>query len=171
MREQEIDPEIDPETSPGALRAAPVSAARSWATLAVIAAGGAAGSLARYGLSVAFPHPAGSFDWATLGINVSGCALIGVLMVAITEVWPAHHLARPFLVVGVLGGFTTFSTYIVDIQRSLDAGAAASALAYLAGTLAAALAAVAAGITVMRWLARTRLLARWVRPAPEAGGT
>jgi fluoride exporter len=141
-----------------------------WRTLAVIAVGGAAGALARYRLSTAFPHPPGAFDWATLGVNVSGCALIGALMVAITEIWPAHRLVRPFLVVGVLGGFTTFSTYIVDIQRSLDAGAAASALAYLAVTLAAALAAVWAGITGMR------VLARRVRPpgpspsAPSPGG-
>jgi hypothetical protein len=133
VREQEIDPEISPES----LGAAPGGGAGSWATLAVIALGGAAGSLARYGLSVAFPHPAGLFDWATLGINVSGCALIGLLMVAVTEIRPVHYLARPFLV---------------------------------AGTLAAALAAVAAGITAMRWLARTRLLARWIRPDPVAGG-
>jgi fluoride exporter len=130
----------------------------------VIAIGGAAGALGRYGLAVAFPHPAGSFDWATLGINVSGCALIGALMVAITEVWPGHPLARPFLAVGVLGGFTTFSTYIVDIQRSLDAGAAASALAYLALTLAAALAAVWAGIAGMRAVAHR------VRPVERASG-
>ncbi|MEP7022238.1 MAG: CrcB family protein [Actinomycetota bacterium] len=133
-----------------------------WLTLAVIAAGGAAGALARYGLSAAFPHPAGAFDWATLGINVSGCALIGALMVAITEVWQAHQLVRPFLVVGMLGGFTTFSTYIVDIERSLDAGAAASALAYLALTLMAALIAVCAGIAGMR------LIAGRLRPAGPA---
>jgi fluoride exporter len=143
-----IDPELGPPARPG------VTPDAGWRTLGVIAVGGAAGALARYGLSAAFPHPAGAFDWATLGINVSGCALIGALMVAITEVWPAHPLVRPFLAVGVLGGFTTFSTYIVDIQRSLDAGAAVSALAYLAVTLAAALAAVWAGITVMRMLAR-----------------
>jgi fluoride exporter len=136
-----------------------------WGTLAVIAVGGAAGALARYGLSTAFPHPPGAFDWATLGINVSGCALIGALMVAITEVWTAHRLVRPFLAVGVLGGFTTFSTYIVDIQRSLDVGAPASALAYLVATLAAALAAIWTGITGMRVVARR---VRPPAPAPPA---
>jgi CrcB protein len=153
---------IDPELGPPDQRPPPGAGGR---TLAVIAVGGAAGALARYGLSAAFPHPAGAFDWATLGINVSGCALIGALMVAITEVWPAHPLVRPFLAVGVLGGFTTFSTYIVDIQRSLDAGAAASALAYLAVTLAAALAAAWAGITGMRALGR-----RARPPGPSRSG-
>ncbi len=52
---------------------------------------------------------------------------------------------------GLLGGYTTFSTYIVDIQHLLAAGAARTALAYLAGTLFAALAAVYAGITIARW--------------------
>ena len=62
-------------------------------------------------------------------------------MAILSGVRYAHSLIRPFAVMGVLGGFTTFSTDIVDIQRSLDAGAPASALAYLVGTLAAALAA------------------------------
>jgi CrcB protein len=87
---------------------------------------------------------------ATFVTNVTGCLLIGVLMVLMTEVWAAHRLIRPFLGVGVLGGFTTFSTYIVEAQHALDAGAARLALVYLAGTLAAALVAVYAGITVTR---------------------
>lgn len=64
-------------------------------------------------------------------------------MVTVTEGRrPAHRLVRPFLGTGVLGGFTTFSTYTQDTERLLSAGRAAPALVYLAGTLAAALAAV-----------------------------
>src|SRR5437763_10088263 len=81
----------------------------------VIAAGGALGALARYGVSLALPTQPGHFPWGTFAINVVGCALIGVLMVLIMEVWSAHRLLRPFLGVGVLGGFTTFSTYAVDL--------------------------------------------------------
>ena len=88
--------------------------------------------------------------WATLVTNVSGCLLIGVLMVLISEVWSAHRLLRPFLGVGVLGGYTTFSTYAVDIQQMVAAGAARTALVYLVATLAAALAAVYLGIIVTR---------------------
>lgn len=112
------------------------------------------GALARQGLWAAFPHQAGAFDWTTLGIDVGGSALIGVLMTAITEVRHAHRLTGPFLGVGVLGGFTTFSTYIVGIQRSITSGAPETGLAYLAVTLAGALLAVYAGVTVTRLLSR-----------------
>jgi CrcB protein len=121
-----------------------------WAVLSVISAGGILGAWARHGLALAWPHRPGQFPWATLVTNVSGCLLIGVLMVLITDVWSAHRLLRPFLGVGILGGYTTFSTYAADIQQMVAAGAARAALAYLAGTLAAALAAVYAGIVVTR---------------------
>jgi CrcB protein len=123
-----------------------------WLVLAVIAAGGVIGSLARYGLLYAFPHPPGRFAWAAFAINVSGCLIIGMLMVIITEARPAHRLARPFLATGVLGGYTSFSTYVVDTQRALLAGAPEVALLYAAGTVAAAVAAAWAGIRVTRAL-------------------
>ena len=128
------------------------------AVLGAIAAGSVLGALGRYGLAVAWPHRPGRFPWATFVTNVSGCLLIGVLMVLITEVWAAHRLLRPFLGVGVLGGYTTFSTYTVDVQQLVAAGAPATGLLYLAGTLIAALLAVYAG------LALTRLVARRGRP-------
>jgi fluoride exporter len=120
------------------------------ATLGVIALGGGIGAVARYGLSRALPTLPGRFPWGTFTINVLGCLLIGVLMVLITEVWSAHRLVRPFLGVGVLGGFTTFSTYAVEIQHLLRPGSVWLALVYLAGTLIGAMLAVIAGV----WLAR-----------------
>jgi CrcB protein len=120
------------------------------AVLAVIAAGGALGALGRYGLATAWPHTPGQIPWATFVTNVSGCFLIGILMVVITEVWSAHRLIRPFLGVGVLGGFTTFSTYAGEIQQLVAAGAARTGLLYLAGTAVAALAAVYTGIMLTR---------------------
>jgi CrcB protein len=129
-----------------------------WETLAAIAAGGVLGALSRYELSHAFPYDPGEFPWVVFWVNVTGCLLIGVLMVLITETWRAHRLVRPFLGVGVLGGFTTFSTYAVDIQRTVDHGAPRVALAYLASTLVAALAAVLAGTRLTR--AATRAAAR-----------
>jgi fluoride exporter len=125
-----------------------------WALLAVVSAGGIVGACARHALDLAWPHPPGGFPWATFVINVSGCVLIGVLMVLIIEVWSAHRLLRPFLGVGVLGGYTTFSTYTVDVQRLLAAGAARTAMLYLAGTVLAALAAVYAGVTLTRRVTR-----------------
>ena len=127
-----------------------------WTTLAAISAGGVCGALARYAISANVPHRPGEFDWATFGVNVSGCLLIGVLMVLITEVRQAHRLVRPFLGVGVLGGFTTFSSAIVEVQRGVEAGAARTALLYLFGTLLCALAAVYAGVRLTRLLTRPR---------------
>jgi CrcB protein len=124
------------------------------ATLAVIAAGGVLGALARYGLTSAFPHPQGGFPWATFAVNVAGCALIGVLMVLITEIWQAHRLVRPFLGVGVLGGFTTFSAYVADIAALATAGAERTALVYLLATVAGAVTAVHLAAAATRVLSR-----------------
>lgn len=119
---------------------------RTWRTqapiVAVVALGGAVGATARYAASLWWPAQPGGFPWATFWINVVGCAMIGVLMVIITEVRPAHRLVRPFVGTGVLGGFTTFSTYAVDIQHLVDGGHPGTGLAYLAATLIAALTAV-----------------------------
>jgi fluoride exporter len=156
----DVDPDLDPAATSDhgpPVVGGPFATARqspagvAWPVLVVISAGGVAGALARYGLAEAFPHAAQGFAWATFGINVSGCLLIGGLMVLVSDVWPTRRLLRPFLGTGVLGGYTTFSTYIVDIQQLLAAGAARTALAYLAGTLLTALAAVYAGITFTRW--------------------
>ncbi len=124
--------------------------------LGAVSFGGALGALARYGLAVGWPHRPGRFPWATFVTNVSGCLLIGVLMVLVVEVWSAHRLLRPFLGVGVLGGYTTFSTYAVDVQQLVAAGAARTGLLYLAGTLVAALLAVYTGIAVTRLAVRLR---------------
>ncbi|WP_329615277.1 fluoride efflux transporter CrcB [Streptomyces brevispora] len=124
------------------------------AVVAVIAVGGAAGASARYAASLLWPTATDGFPWTTLLVNVIGCAVIGVFMVVISEVWAAHRLVRPFFGTGVLGGFTTFSTYAVDIERLIDGGRARSGLAYLGLTLLAALAAVWSAV----WLTR-RVLA------------
>ncbi|GAA3365488.1 MULTISPECIES: fluoride efflux transporter CrcB [Saccharopolyspora] len=121
------------------------------AVLLVIALGGGLGALARYGISLLLPTEPGRFPWATFGINVLGCLLIGVLMVLITEVWTAHPLVRPFFGVGVLGGFTTFSTYAVEFSALLAPGTVLIAAAYLAGTLLCALLAVLLGVALTRW--------------------
>ncbi|PWI13111.1 chromosome condensation protein CrcB [Streptomyces sp. Act143] len=87
---------------------------------------------------------------ATLRVNTVGCAVIGVFMVVITDVWAAHRLVRPLFGTGVLGGFTTFSTYAVDIPKLVDAGRPRTGLAHLTATLLAALAAVWLAVAVTR---------------------
>lgn len=113
-----------------------------WPIIAAVSVGGGVGASARYGASLLWPTVPGTFPWTTFCVNLIGCAVIGVFMVIITDVWAAHRLVRPFFGTGVLGGFTTFSTYAVDIQRLVDKGHAATGLAYLAATMLAALAAV-----------------------------
>lgn len=123
--------------------------------VAAVALGGGIGASARYGASLLWPTTAGAFPWTILIVNTIGCAIIGVFMVVITDVWAAHRLVRPFFGTGVLGGFTTFSTYAVDIQHLVEDGEARTGLAYLALTLLAALASVwtAANLTrrVIEW--------------------
>ncbi len=113
--------------------------------------GGALGALGRHGLDLALPVHAGGFPLATFLINVSGCLLIGALIVLLTELTAAHRLLRPFLATGILGGYTTFSTYAVQTEQLLAGGHVGTALEYLFGTLVAALAATWAGV----WLARS----------------
>ena len=141
-----IDPDVDLRVP--AHRRELIGAHR--AVLAVIALGGGIGAVARYGLGRLWPTPPGAFPWATFTVNTVGCLLIGVLMVLISEVWSAHRLIRPFLGVGVLGGFTTFSTYAAETRALLQPGTVAIAFGYLAGTLLAAMLAVVAGV----WLTR-----------------
>jgi len=125
-----------------------------WDVLAVIAAGGAVGSLGRWGLTLLLPHPAGAFPWATFVANATGCLALGVLMVFVVEVWRPSRYARPFLGVGVLGGFTTFSTFMLDARALLVAGRTAAAGAYVAGSLVAGLVAVVVGIRATRLAVR-----------------
>jgi fluoride exporter len=128
---------------------------RPWDVIGVVALGGAIGALARYGMGVTLPARVDSFPWETLLVNTVGCALIGVLMVLATEVWPARRLLRPFAGAGLLGGFTTFSAYALEIERLVAVGETGTALLYLAVTPVAAVAAV--------WLtaALTRGALRW----------
>ncbi|MFE2979438.1 fluoride efflux transporter FluC [Streptomyces sp. NPDC059258] len=124
--------------------------------LAAVAAGGALGALARYGALVLWPG-GGGFPWTVFVVNVSGCALIGALMVLTVERGRiTHPLVRPFLGVGVLGGFTTFSTYAAGVSDLLVRQEVLTAMAYAAVTAAAALGAVwAAAVATRAWLDRS----------------
>lgn len=120
--------------------------------LAVIAVGGGLGAEARFGIAQMLPAVPGHFPWATFVTNVLGCLGIGVLMVLISERWSVHRLLRPFLGVGVLGGFTTFSTYAVEVRDLLRPGSAAIAFGYLMGTVVCALPMVIVGMALTRWV-------------------
>jgi fluoride exporter len=113
--------------------------------VAAVALGGAVGALARWAVGLGIHAPLGTFL-----INVAGCLAIGALLEVVTT-RPSHPLLRPFLATGVLGGFTTFSTYAVDAQHLLLGGEVARGLLYVVGTLLAALAATWLGMRAVRW--------------------
>ncbi|MCQ8189832.1 fluoride efflux transporter CrcB [Streptomyces rugosispiralis] len=148
-RSDVVDEPIDPDTGP-----APPARHSPWQgqgpVVGVVAVGGALGATARYGASLLWPTPTGAFPWTTLLVNALGCAIIGVFLVLITDMWTAHRLVRPFFGTGVLGGFTTFSTYAVDFTRLVQDGRIAIAFGYLLGTLMVAMAAVWAAVIATR---------------------
>jgi fluoride exporter len=126
---------------------------RPWDILAAIAAGGAIGGLLRRAVNLAVPATAGDFPWPTFLENVSGTLLLAMLLVYVTEVRPPSRYLRPFLGVGVLGSFTTFSALTNETRALLLGGRAGLAFGYVAVTLAAGLAAAWTGMRLARRLA------------------
>jgi fluoride exporter len=148
---QSLPDEVGGHVSAGA----PPAVARSrphvhWDVVAVIAVGGALGSLARWGVGALIPWDGQGFPWATFVENVSGALALGVLMVLLLDVWPPRRYVRPFVGVGLLGGYTTFSTYMLEARDLLASDQVPLALAYLGGSLVAGLLAVWTGIALAR---------------------
>lgn len=110
--------------------------------LALVALGGALGSMLRFGIGELAPTAPGTFPWATFWINLSGAFGLGLLHAYV----PVHprmpRRLRAVLGVGLLGGFTTFSTYAEETRALLASGHDRVALAYLLGTLGGAVVAV-----------------------------
>ena len=150
-----VDPDVDLHDS--AQRAA---RALDPAVLGAISVGGILGSEARYAVGLAAPHAAGAWPTATIVINVSGSLLIGALMALLAELSTPHRLIRPLLGVGVLGGWTTFSTAMVDVQQLVRAGRPLVAGLALVGTPVAALLAAALGAWAVRGAAAVRRRSR-----------
>lgn len=121
-------------------------------TLLTVAAGGAIGSSLRYLVNVSAMRLFGpAFPWATLTVNVIGSFLMGALVV-----WFANRdLMRlaPFLMTGVLGGFTTFSAFSLDTVTLWQRGEATTAMLYVAASIILSLAALLAGMATVRGLA------------------
>lgn len=161
FHDEAIDPDVDLH-DPGQRSEA---VAHPW-TIPAIALGGALGALARHGAELMWPVGTGDFPWVTFAINVVGCLAIGILMVVVHETAAGHPLLRPFVGVGVFGGFTTFSTYAVQTRALMAEQRAGTALLYLFGTLSAALIAVWIGLTIARLVAHRH----WHRPVERRVG-
>ena len=108
-------------------------------TLPLVALGGALGASLRHFATLLWPAP-----WGVMAVNVAGSFLIGVLAIRLSPT------AAPFLLAGVLGGFTTFSAFSLDALRLIEGGRPAAAALYVAGSIGLSLLACAAGL----WLGR-----------------
>lgn len=122
-------------------------------TLAAVAVGGAVGSLLRWGLELAVPSTQG-WPWPTLLVNVLGSAALAWLVV-VDDRRPHPSWVRPGVGTGLLGGFTTFSTYAVQVAV-LGRVEPASALAYLVATVLLCVAAAVTSGELARRAVRSR---------------
>lgn len=121
--------------------------------LIFVALGGALGASCRYGVGVAATHlGSGQFPWGTFTVNVAGSVLLGVLAAAMTFTWSPSPELRAFLVVGLLGGFTTFSAFSLDVALLIERDRLALAAVYMFGAVAISIAGLFAGLKLTRML-------------------
>jgi fluoride exporter len=133
------------------------------ALILLVAAGGTAGTLARYALSTAIPIQ-GGWPVSTLVENLVGSFLLGLLLEALVRAGdetPRRRLVRLGAGTGVLGGFTTFSTFALEVEHLLAIGAPGTALGYFAASLIGGFLACLAGVTLAAGHHRRR-----TRPVP-----
>lgn len=120
----------------------------------MVAVGGGAGSVARYLVATMFNRPAvegsSGFPWGTLGVNVLGSLLIGVVMGLMATRWAARDELRLALAVGVLGGFTTLSSFSWETLVMLQAQQFARAAAYVGATIVLGIGAAWVGWMVVK---------------------
>lgn len=124
-----------------------------------VAVGGVVGAEIRYLLGVAFPAAPDAWPWTTFWINISGCLLIGVLYTVLAGAARPNPLLRPLLGVGVLGGYTTFSTWSVETVQLAEHGRYGLALGYALASPVVAVAACAVAVVLTRRIGGTR----WTR--------
>lgn len=133
-----------------------------WLVYLAVLAGGMLGGTTRYLIGLAIPAHPGEIPWAILGINLVGALVMGLLLHGWVRRGHVSHPWRPFLATGILGSFTTWSTFMADTYRLFVDGAEVLAAVYVVGGTALGIAAAALGW----WLAEQAVpLAEGV-PAP-----
>lgn len=116
-----------------------------------VALGGALGALGRHLVAGQVMRLAGAhFPWGTLTVNVVGSFVLGVLAGALALKWSVSNEMRGFLVVGMLGGFTTFSAFSLDAVLLYERGAWLPAAAYVAGNVILSVGGLFAGLQLCR---------------------
>ena len=119
----------------------------------LIALAGSIGTLARYGLGgfvQSFTDKI--FPWGTVAVNLSGCLLFGVVWAALEERWPGSGQVRTIILVGFMGAFTTFSTFIFETEQLLHDAEWLPALGYFTLHNVGGLAALIVGLALGRLL-------------------
>jgi CrcB protein len=118
-----------------------------------IAIGGALGSVLRYWLSTGAHAWLGrGFPYGTLAVNVLGCFVMGLLFVLLVERFAESPVLRAGLLIGVLGGFTTFSSFSIETFNLIEQGAMAKAAANMAASLILCVGATWLGVILARQL-------------------
>jgi fluoride exporter len=121
--------------------------------LLLIGLAGALGTLARYGLGGLVQAHAGKvFPWGTVVVNLLGCLVFGMVWASLEERWPTSGQTRIIILVGFMGGFTTFSTYMFETEQLLREAEWLPALGYFTIHNVGGLAAMLAGLAVGRLL-------------------
>lgn len=134
-----------------------------WLRILALSIGGALGVNARYWLGVWISRwVSHQFPWATFSINVSGSFAIGFLATLLAR-WVPHPHARFLVVVGFLGGYTTFSSFSIEALTLWENGARVRSAAYVLGSVAAGLTAVVLGTALGR-----EVVVRYDRPVSAA---
>lgn len=118
--------------------------------MAVVALGGMAGAACRHGLGTLISATPGEVPWGTFVENVAGAFLLGVVLSALVRRFPASRYLRPFLAVGFLGSFTTFSALAVEADQLIRDGEAGLAAGYWVLSLVAGVSAAWVGIVLTR---------------------
>jgi CrcB protein len=112
-----------------------------------VAAGGAIGAVGRYAVMSAMGGWTGmGFPWGTLTVNVVGSIAMGILVEVMALVWSPGPEVRALLVVGLLGAFTTFSTFSLDVYSLVERGALVPAAAYILASVVICVAGLYAGL-------------------------
>ena len=123
----------------------------------LIVLGGGVGAVLRYAAEEARPAPAGGWPWTTFWINVLGSFILGTLLTALARSGPDHgwrRRARLGLGTGFCGGFTTYSTFIIEIDTLLRGGWVGLAIAYALVSVVVGVAAALVGVVAMRAVPR-----------------
>jgi fluoride exporter len=121
--------------------------------LLLLALAGALGTLARYGLGgLVQSHVGKVFPWGTVVVNLLGCLLFGLVWASLEERWPTSGETRAIILIGFMGAFTTFSTFMFETQQLLRDAEWLWAAGYFTLHNVGGFVALVAGLAVGRWL-------------------